>query len=80
MVVPMTGKLATLDNFLKESKTFSKSLFAKKGNQAAEVITESTDDPEQEMKTFWFSSDQDGQENGSLMPGLVILKYSSIYF
>ena len=71
MVVPMTGKLATLDRFVKGSKTLSKSLFTKKGNQAVEVVSEATDDPDEEMKTFWFSSEQENQQDGSWMPGLV---------
>ena len=67
----MTGKLATLDNFIKGTKSFSKSLLKKKGERATEVVTEATEDPEQEMKTFWFSNDQENQEGTSWLPGLV---------
>ena len=67
----MTGRLATLDNFIKGTKNFSKSLLKKKGEKASEVVTEATEDPEQEMKTFWFSSDQENQQEASWLPGLV---------
>ena len=63
----MTGKLATLDKFIESTK----SLLKKKGDKATEVVTETTDDPEQEMKTFWFSNEHESQEEKSWLPGLV---------
>ena len=73
----MTGKLATLDGFIKgKSKLFSFPSFGKgnKENAATEEETEDLDDPEQEMKTFWFSKEPDGQEEASWLPGLVYFK------
>ena len=68
----MTGKLATLTGFIKGTKNLSASFSKQKGKKATEVATEATDDPEKEMKTFFFSSDQDSQDNSSWLPGLVI--------
>ncbi|XP_065061556.1 uncharacterized protein LOC135688572 [Rhopilema esculentum] len=71
MTVPMTGKLATLDDFIKgKTKLFGLSDKSAKGSSAVHIETESADDPEKEMKTFWFSNSQeDGRENAWL-PGL----------
>ena len=75
----MTGKLATLTGFIKGTKNLSASFSKKKGEKATEVATEATDDPEQEMKTFFFSSDQENQDDSSWLPGLVmLLKPSSV--
>ena len=83
MTVPMTGKLATLDGFIKgKSKLFNFPSFGKgnKENTATKEEIEDLDDPEKEMKTFWFSKEPEGQEEASWLPGLVCFEIHVVYF
>ena len=82
MTVPMTGKLATLDGFIKgKSKLFNFPSFGKgnKEDTATKEEIEDLDDQEKEMKTFWFSKEPEGQEEASWLPGLVCFPIHVIY-
>ena len=72
MTVPMTGKLAILDDFIKgKAKLFGSSDKSAKGATAVSIETESADDSDKEMKTFWFSNSQEDGTDNAWLPGLV---------